>query len=80
MDLQNIENGIVELIRKAETQLPEDVVQSLKMAYKLEEGIAKIQIGQYLKILNLPKNQNDLCAKIQEFKLFLLKSVSISHI
>jgi fumarate hydratase subunit alpha len=55
MDLQNIENGIVELIRKAETQLPEDVVQSLKRAYKLEEGIAKIQIGAILENIKLAK-------------------------
>lgn len=55
MNLQNIENGIVELIRKAETQLPEDVVQSLKRAYKLEEGIAKIQIGAILENIKLAK-------------------------
>ena len=55
MDLQNIENGIVELIRKAETRLPEDVVQSLNMAYKLEEGIAKIQIGAILENIKLAK-------------------------
>jgi len=55
MDSDSLENGIVQLIKKAETELPEDVVKSLKNAYKIEEGVAKIQIDAILKNIDLAK-------------------------
>lgn len=55
MDSDSLENGIVQLIKKAETELPEDVVKSLKNAYKIEEGIAKTQIDAILKNIDLAK-------------------------
>jgi len=55
MSLENINEGIVELIRKAETELPKDVINSLKSAYKIEEGIAKLQIETILKNVELAK-------------------------
>jgi len=55
MDFKDIEDGIVELIRKAETELPKDVIDSLKKAYKIEEGIAKTQIDTILKNIDLAK-------------------------
>ena len=55
MDFKDIENGIVELIRKAETELPDDVVKSLKKAYEIEEGVAKTQIDAILKTIELAK-------------------------
>jgi fumarate hydratase subunit alpha len=51
----NIEQGIVELIRKAETELPKDVTNALKKAYKIEKGVAKIQIETILKNVDLAK-------------------------
>jgi len=55
MDSDSIENGIVQLIKKAETELPDDVIKSLKKAYKIETGIAKTQIDAILKNIDLAK-------------------------
>ena len=55
MNLENIKKGIVELIKKAETDLPLDVVNALKSAYKIETGVAKIQLEAILKNIDLAK-------------------------
>jgi fumarate hydratase subunit alpha len=55
MDIKDIESGIVELIRKAETDLPKDVIDSLKKAYEIEEGVAKTQIQAILTNIDLAK-------------------------
>jgi len=53
--IESIENGIITLIKKAETELPQDVIIALKQAYDREEGIAKIQIETILKNIELAK-------------------------
>jgi len=53
--MMNMEEGIVTLIRKAETELPQDVVTSLQEAYDREEGIAKTQLDAILKTIALAK-------------------------
>jgi len=58
MDSDSLENGIVQLIKKAETVLPVDVVNSLKKAYEIEEGVAKIQIDAILKNIDLAKQSS----------------------
>ena len=55
MNFDDIEDGIVELIRKAETELPKDVIDSLKKAYEIEEGVAKTQIDAILENIKLAK-------------------------
>ena len=55
MDMENIKNGIVELIKKAETELPSDVVNALKNAHKIETGVAKIQLEAILENIDLAK-------------------------
>ena len=55
MSKQDVTNGIVKLIQKAETDLPEDVVKSLKKAYKIETGVAKTQIDAILTNVELSK-------------------------
>ncbi len=54
----DIVGGFVELIRKAEVELPSDVVDALKKAYKVEDGIARVQIGNILKNIEVAKNTN----------------------
>ncbi len=49
MDEKHIINGLVELIFKAETTLPSDVISALKHAAKKETGVAKIQLENILK-------------------------------
>jgi fumarate hydratase subunit alpha len=56
MDYENIVEGVVELIRKAVIVLPDDVVTALKKACKMEEGIAKIQLENILKNVEIAKN------------------------
>lgn len=53
--MMNMEEGIVTLIRKAETELPQDVVTSLQEAYDREEGIAKTQLDAILKTIAIAK-------------------------
>jgi fumarate hydratase subunit alpha len=55
MDNNNIETGIISLIKKAETELPRDVISALKHTQKIEEGIAKVQIEAILKNIELAK-------------------------
>jgi len=55
MNKKDIEHGIVQLIKKAETELPTDVINSLKKALKIEKGVAKTQIETILKNIDLAK-------------------------
>lgn len=62
MDYDNLVGGVVELIRKAVTDLPDDVVSALKKASRLEEGIAKIQIENILENIKIAKKtKRPLC-------------------
>jgi fumarate hydratase subunit alpha len=55
MKREDIETGIVQLIKKAETELPSDVIRALEKAYKIEDGLAKTQIEAILKNIDLAK-------------------------
>jgi len=62
MDIKDIERGIIECIKKAETQLPADVIDALKKAYEIEEGVAKTQIAAILENIDLAKtSQRPMC-------------------
>lgn len=56
MDETSFEDGIVSLIRKAETELPQDVIRALKKTCDFEKGIAKTQIETILKNVELAKS------------------------
>jgi fumarate hydratase subunit alpha len=53
---KDIEDGIVSLIKKAETELPDDVIDALQKASTNEEGLAKVQIETILKNVELAKS------------------------
>jgi len=55
MDYEDIKKGIVKLMKKAETELPKDVISALKKAYEIEEGVAKTQIEAIIKNIYLAK-------------------------
>ena len=62
MNYTNIEKGIIQLIKKAETELPTDVIKALEQAHKVEEGVAKTQIDAILKNIDLAKkSQRPMC-------------------
>jgi fumarate hydratase subunit alpha len=62
MNKKNIVIGIIQLIKKAETELPKDVVYALEDALSKEEGIAKLQLETILKNIELAKNsQRPMC-------------------
>jgi fumarate hydratase subunit alpha len=55
MDFEDIGKGIIQMIKKAETELPDDVIKSLKKACEIEDGVAKTQIEAILKNIDLAK-------------------------
>ena len=55
MDYDNLLGGIVELIRKAVIDLPDDVTSALEKASKIEKDIAKIQLDNILKNIDIAK-------------------------
>jgi len=62
MDYEYIKKGIVQLIKKAETELPNDVIIALKQAYENERGVAKTQIDAILKNIDLAiKTKRPMC-------------------
>jgi len=62
MDETSIERGIVSLIKKAETELPKDVIKALRKACDVETGVAKTQIETILKNVKLAKvSQRPMC-------------------
>lgn len=62
MDETSIEEGIVSLIKKAETELPQDVIKALRQACDVETGVAKTQIETILKNVELSKtSQRPMC-------------------
>ena len=81
MDLKDLEHGIVELIRKAETELPEDVIKALKNAYDIEEGIAKTQIDAILKTIDLAKKtKRPMCQDTGIQTFFVKVGIDFPHI
>jgi fumarate hydratase subunit alpha len=58
----SIEDGIVAVIKKAETELPQDIINALNQASKIEIGVAKTQIDTILKNIDLAKqSQRPMC-------------------
>lgn len=55
MDDLNIVGGLVELITKAEIELPYDVIAALKKSHEKEVGIAKLQIENILRNIDIAK-------------------------
>ena len=81
MNFEDIENGIVELIRKAETDLPKDVVDSLKKAYEIEEGVAKTQIEAILTNIELSKkSKRPMCQDTGIQTFFVSVGINFPHI
>ena len=55
MNEEDLKNGIVQLIKKAETEIPDDVITALEKADKIETGVAKTQIEAILKNIDMAK-------------------------
>ncbi|MCX6662097.1 MAG: fumarate hydratase [Euryarchaeota archaeon] len=64
MDKKHLEDGILQLIRKAETEIPPDVIAALKQAYAIETGAAKVQLEAML--TNVEKAKNKRCPMCQD--------------
>ena len=81
MNFDDIEDGIVELIRKAETELPKDVIDSLKKAYDIEEGVAKTQIEAILTNIDLAKkSKRPMCQDTGIQTFFVTMGKDFPHI
>ncbi len=57
MDQKHLEEGILQLIRKAETEIPPDVIIALKQAHSVETGAAKIQLEAMLTNVEMAKKK-----------------------
>ena len=55
MEYDKIEEGLIELIKKSQTELPVDVIKSLQNALSVERGIAKLQIENILENIDVAK-------------------------
>lgn len=55
LDQKDIEEKLVLAIQKAETQLPEDVINALEKAYEIENGAAKVQVKAILENIKIAK-------------------------
>jgi fumarate hydratase subunit alpha len=81
MDDGKIINGIVQLIKKAETELPEDVIKALKKSYKIEKSVAKIQIEAILKNIDLArKSKRPMCQDTGIQTFFVTIGADCPHI
>lgn len=57
MDARQFESGIVQMISKAESEIPSDVVSALRKAYESETGAARVQLEIMLKNVELAKRK-----------------------
>ncbi len=64
MDKKHLEEGIIAVIRKAETEIPSDVITALRQAIRVETGAAKIQLEAML--TNVQMAQKKRCPLCQD--------------
>ena len=63
---KDLETGLVQLILKAETEIPSDITAALKRAFRIEKGAAKVQLKEILTNINLAKQkQYPVCQDCQ---------------
>jgi len=81
MNFNDIEKGIIQLIKKAETELPEDVISALNQAYENEKGVAKTQIEAILQNIELAKKTGrPMCQDTGVQTFFIKVGVEFPHI
>ena len=81
MNFEDIKKGMNQLIKKAETDLPNDVIIALKNAHKIEKGVAKIQIEAILKNIDLAKKtQRPMCQDTGIQTFFVTIGIDFPHI
>ena len=81
MDEEYIIQGLVELIFKAETQLPKDVLNALEYAEKLEKGIAKIQLQTMIKNAKIAAESNrPICQDTGVQTFFISVGENFQHV
>ena len=69
-----VESGIVELIRRAETILPDDVIVALEKAARIEEGIPKIQLETILENIKIARESNRPICQDTGIQFFFIKT------
>jgi fumarate hydratase subunit alpha len=81
MNFDDIKEGIIKLIKKAETELPTDVITALENANKIEDGVAKTQIEAILKNIDLAKNtKRPMCQDTGIQTFFVTVGINFPHI
>jgi len=81
MDEENIIQGLVDLIFKAETQLPVDVLTALEQAEKKENGIAKIQLQTMIKNAKIAsETKRPICQDTGVQTFFITAGENFQHV
>ncbi len=81
MDEEYIIEGLVDLIFKAETQLPPDVLYALKEAEKNESGIAKVQLQTMIKNAQIAaETKRPICQDTGVQTFFITVGEDFKHI
>jgi fumarate hydratase subunit alpha len=81
MDEEYIIQGLVDLIFKAETQLPIDVLTALEQAEKKENGIAKIQLQTMIKNAKIASETNrPICQDTGVQTFFISAGENFQHV
>jgi len=81
LDEEPIISGLVNLIQRAETKLPKDVIKALRTARDQEEGIARIQLETILENIDIAAQTNrPLCQDTGVQTFFLQIGTSFPYI
>ncbi len=81
MDEEHIIQGLVDLIFKAETQLPTDVLKALEDVEKKETGIAKIQLQTMIKNAKIAaKTKRPICQDTGVQTFFITVGEDYQHV
>ena len=73
MDEAQLVDDVVQLIKKAETSLPDDVYVALQQAYEIETGIARTQLGNILENVKIAKKTGRPLCQDTGVQTFFLK-------
>jgi fumarate hydratase subunit alpha len=80
MDQKHLETGILQLIRKAETEIPTDVIKALKQAYTVETGASKIQLEAMLTNVEMARKKRcPMCQDTGILTFFVTVGTDFPH-
>ena len=78
---KNIEEILIEGIEQVETQLPKDVIKSLKKAKEVEKGLAKIQLETILENIKIASKEGiPMCQDTGIMSFYIEAGTKFKHL